>query len=210
MGERKFKDPFYFEPFAKHIWPANRLPNTPDDTDAFHRRWGHVEFGVSFENDERRDPQLLSKLTTPEELSGVLNWALQGLIRLLNNNKFPSLPSVDERRKIWRSKTANAVVRYIYSDKIELGPEYLITQSQFIAGVNRFAIDNNLPTMTATKVGRAISELFAGQIDRVRLGYNGKQTPMYKGIRETGTNILTDDEEDRAQDTQEDARGKFE
>ena len=31
--------------------------------------------------------QLLEKLNTPEELSGVLNWALKGLVRLLNNNK---------------------------------------------------------------------------------------------------------------------------
>ena len=36
-----------------------------------------------FDSDPETDHDLKNKLTSPEELSGILNWALEGLLRLL-------------------------------------------------------------------------------------------------------------------------------
>jgi hypothetical protein len=39
-------------------------------------------------DDPKTDPYLVDKLTTEEELQGLLNWALEGLERLLMNKTF--------------------------------------------------------------------------------------------------------------------------
>ena len=92
-AERKFKSTFSFTPYAKLIFSANEIPHSSDNTFAFYRRWCIIPFNNKFEG-EKADVNLLHKLTTPEELSGLLNRALQGLIRLIDNNGFTEPRSV--------------------------------------------------------------------------------------------------------------------
>src|SRR5207302_7003645 len=81
MAERKFGHPFLFKNYAKLMFSCNKVPEVQEDSDAFFRRWIIITFPNKFEgaNDDR---DMLSKLTTPEELSGIFNWALKGLKRL--------------------------------------------------------------------------------------------------------------------------------
>src|SRR5208283_1235105 len=81
-AEHKFRNPFNFINHAKLIFSTNRIPEvTDDDSTAFFRRWLPITFPQTFSG-EKEDRNLLQKLTTEEELSGFLNWALQGLSRL--------------------------------------------------------------------------------------------------------------------------------
>jgi putative DNA primase/helicase len=80
-AEKKFGQPFNFTNYAKLTFSANVVPEVWEDTDAFFRRIWIVSFPNTFQGD-KADKDLLSKLTTPEELSGFLNWALEGLKRL--------------------------------------------------------------------------------------------------------------------------------
>lgn len=101
-GEFKFRPPFDFEPYAKLLYSANQLPELPKDVEAFLVRWNMVEFPNSFlPGDPKRDPQLIEKLTTPEELSGVLNWCLEGLQRLLEQNGFTVGDTLEEQEDRW-------------------------------------------------------------------------------------------------------------
>ena len=61
--------------------------NVPDDDEAFWRRWLLVEFPNHYPPSER-DPSLRDELTTDDALSGVLNWAVRGRKRLLDQGKF--------------------------------------------------------------------------------------------------------------------------
>jgi putative DNA primase/helicase len=100
--EVKFVTPLTFRPYAKLLFAANQLPELPKDVEAFIVRWGIVEFPNSFlPGDPRRDPDLRYKLTTPEELSGVLNWALAGLQRLLLNKGFTKSDTLEELEDRW-------------------------------------------------------------------------------------------------------------
>ena len=49
----------------------------------------------------REYPNIIEKLTTPTELSGFLNWALEGLERLLKNKNFTGLKPLEQRKEIW-------------------------------------------------------------------------------------------------------------
>jgi P4 family phage/plasmid primase-like protien len=84
--ERKGKDPFEFTPFAKLVFSCNEIPELPDNTYATWRRLILLEFENVFE--ENKDTNLIDKLTTEEEISGLLNLALQNLRQLIRDNEF--------------------------------------------------------------------------------------------------------------------------
>jgi len=117
-AEKKYEMPFPFRNYAKLIFATNQMPPFADVSSAFYRRWVIINFpnrfmapelvemakqkmrdeGQSEEEIERQtanlkvaDPFIKKKITTPKELSGVLNWALIGLKRLIDHGfKFTS------------------------------------------------------------------------------------------------------------------------
>jgi P4 family phage/plasmid primase-like protien len=101
-GELKFSPPFDFNPYAKLLYSANQLPALPKDTDAFLVRWNMVAFPNQFlPGDPRRDENLFDKLTTPEELSGIFNWCLEGLDRLLKQKGFSRGETLEQAKDRW-------------------------------------------------------------------------------------------------------------
>jgi putative DNA primase/helicase len=85
-AEYKFKNPFTFVNYAKQIYSCNRIPKVlDDDSTAFFRRWILITFPNTFQG-EKENKNKLAELTTPEELSGILNWGIDGLVRLHTQN----------------------------------------------------------------------------------------------------------------------------
>ena len=78
-AERKFKKPFEFNPFAKILFSANDFIPTKDRTHGFYRKFDILKFNRIFKLDEQK-PDLLQELK--KEVSGILNWGLEGLERL--------------------------------------------------------------------------------------------------------------------------------
>jgi putative DNA primase/helicase len=81
-AERKRRDSFTFRPYARLVFSANEAPPTADSSAAFFDRWLVIPFDRTFRGTDAQDVDLLMKLTTPSELSGLLNHALRGLERL--------------------------------------------------------------------------------------------------------------------------------
>lgn len=102
-GEQKWvQETLDFYNHAKLIYSANELPKTDDRTDAFFRRWIIIDFPNHFaENDPKTDPNILQKITTEEEMSGLLNWAIEGLKRVLENESFSHSDSRDNIKNKW-------------------------------------------------------------------------------------------------------------
>ena len=84
-----YEDGFEFDATGKHLYAANEVPdvNVPDDDEAFWRRWLLVEFPNHYPPSER-NPDLRDRLTDADSLSGVLNWAIAGRARLLEQGYF--------------------------------------------------------------------------------------------------------------------------
>lgn len=116
-GNRKNKTNIYFENYAKMIFAANELPITYDLTPAFFNRWIILEFPYTFLAREEieegmetiwireRNPDIIREITTPDELSGLLNWAIAGLKRLLEKKDFSNSKSVEETKTLWLRKS---------------------------------------------------------------------------------------------------------
>ncbi|MGV9206254.1 MAG: DNA primase family protein [Promethearchaeia archaeon] len=101
-ARRIYQDAFEFRNYAKMIFSANELPQTNDMTDAFYRRWIIIDFPYQFRDDDpETDPNIVDKITTKEELSGFLNWALDGLDRLLAQGHFSHTGNMEEMRNKW-------------------------------------------------------------------------------------------------------------
>ena len=94
-GERKFKDAFYFQNYAKLIFNTNELPKTYDQTRAFYRRLYLVEFPNRFEG-KLEDKSLISKITK-KELEGLTVKSLKYLKAFIDRGYyFASDASVEE------------------------------------------------------------------------------------------------------------------
>lgn len=89
--ERKFGHPFDFNPKCKHCYGLNRTLNLPEVTLAIKRRILIIPFYKTFDpfTDEGRKSTIkhLGEIIVREELPGLVNWAMEGL-KMLRENDF--------------------------------------------------------------------------------------------------------------------------
>ena len=80
-AEYKFRDSFDFQSFVRLVFSSNSLPQSNDASQGFFDRWVVVPFDRSFRGTGKEIPraELDAKLTSPGELSGLLNKALDAL-----------------------------------------------------------------------------------------------------------------------------------
>lgn len=86
-AQRKYEHPFTFKNTARLIFSANNLPPVPKDNFAYFRRWMLIKFPNIFEGD-RADKDLINKITTAEEMSGLFNKCVVALKRVLSEGKY--------------------------------------------------------------------------------------------------------------------------
>jgi len=148
-----------FTSYSKPWYACNELPETPDLTDAFFSRqlqitllnkyvkkeeWKLVDNKTIF----KADPRLIEKLVA--ELSGILNFALVGLRRLLKNGYFSDRQTTEERRETWLKKT-NPIHAFI-EDEIEFVPDWAITTDDFYNEILAYCERNGFDKPTKHKV----------------------------------------------------------
>jgi P4 family phage/plasmid primase-like protien len=100
-GETKGKDIFNFRNRAKMFFSCNAVPDTDDDSDAYFRRWNIFRYLKQFEG-ANKDENLIARLTTPEEMSGLLNRALEGITRLNTQGGFSKNETIAQMRKEYK------------------------------------------------------------------------------------------------------------
>ena len=100
--------PMQIKQYSKLIFNCNELPKEVEHTNAYFRRFLIIPFDVTIPEHEQ-DKQLHTKIIE-KELSGVFNWVLDGLSRLLLQKHFSSCEAAK-----------NAIEQYkIQSDTVKL------------------------------------------------------------------------------------------
>ncbi len=176
-ADRKYRDPFNFVNYAKLIFSANRLPETKDDTDAYFRRWVFINFPNRFEG-AACDPNLLEKLTTDEEMSGLLNFALEGLKRLLENNAFTNTPTTDDMRESYK-RLASPIAAFVM-DCVEIGAEGYVLKDDLYNAFIGYCAQNNLPGMAKNAFSMRLHEHV--RVNDYRPTIAGKRANAWQGI----------------------------
>jgi len=138
---RKNTSYIMFRNYAKFLILGNELFPTRDMTPAFFERIAMIDFKYQFVSkydfdrlDEEQletgkyklaDPSLKDKLSTKDELEGVLQWAIGGLHRVLDNKEFTVSRTTEETKQKYLRKSNNMtafleeMVDYKYDTYIE-------------------------------------------------------------------------------------------
>lgn len=150
-GEKKFKDPFYYHNYAKLLFSTNRLPEVKNAKGDYFRRLLLIEFSNKFEG-EKAKIGLIKELTTATELSGLFNWSLEGLQRLLQQGHFSNEKTTDEIKEIYEAilKTQGSGIQEqsistFIDDEIELAPGSLLTKEETYKAYADFCFKKGLP-----------------------------------------------------------------
>lgn len=112
-ADRKHHTRIHFKNFAKFIFATNNLPYTEDQSDGFFDRWLMLDFPYKFvenpteKNHKLKDPNILDKISTPKELTGLVNWALEGLKRLFENGEFTLSNTTSDIRNKWLRESSS-------------------------------------------------------------------------------------------------------
>lgn len=158
-AEYKFRDRFSFYNFAKLIFSANKIPNTKDvDDDAYYERWLVIRCDANFSGNNR-DPDILEKITTEEELSGLLNWSLIGLERLLVNGEFSYKMKIEEIKMIMMS-SGSSIASFV-QDELVQKDDGCITKEELFKAYSEYTHRKGFSRVTINKLGIDLPK-FAG------------------------------------------------
>lgn len=180
--EDKFKKAFDMKNEAKLIFSANTLPKTPDNTTGFFSRWIIIEFRNQFGTPERPiNPNLDAELQTPEELSGFLNKALEGLARLRSNDwQFTyKLTEADVTRMYKR--LSDPVFAFLedccFEDYGSRMPKKMLH-----AAYREYAIANKMKPMSINKFGKCMQGQSSIPIEECWISQNNDPVKGWQGV----------------------------
>ena len=176
-AEKKFKDKFFFLNYAKMIFSANQLPKSPDDSDAFFRRWIIILFPNQFMND-KADKKLIEKLTTKEEMGGLLNFAIEGLKRLLEKGDFSETKSVAEVRENYIRQSDS--VSAFQMDCIVIKSDGEIEKKKLYTSYADYCREKGYPTVPENTFHRDLQRII--RVEDYRPRRDGQRVQCWKGI----------------------------
>ena len=138
---RKFLNRISFTNYAKLMMSANEVPKTYTQTYAFFARWIIISFPYTFVSKEEyekekdtpniklRDENIIDKISTQDEMSGLLNWALEGYDRIKKQGDFSYSTSTAEVKTKW-IRNSDSVSAFIM-DCVEEDYDEVIVKEDF-------------------------------------------------------------------------------
>jgi putative DNA primase/helicase len=177
--EKKYCMPYTTCNFAKLFFSANQLPTCDDVSDGFFRRWIILRFPNQFLSG-KADPDLLEKLTTPQELSGLLNLALPALRRLMSNKAFSIPLSVKRELNAYR-KDNDSVVQFL-DENCQLKPMQLYPKRKLFAAYMAWAKECNYKPCNIKQFSQQLQQLYPQVSEDRNTGIR-----QWKGIVYNGT-----------------------
>lgn len=139
--------PFIITRYAKFIFNCNELPKDVEHTEGYFRRYQIVPFEVTIPEDEQ-DKQLAQKIISIE-LSGVFNWVLLGLDRLLKQKRLTHSDKVKQAREQYENESDST--RLFLDDKgYQASPTAYVPLNKIYPEYRAFCLDNGFHPFNAT------------------------------------------------------------
>ncbi len=191
--KRKFLNALTFENYAKFVFACNDLPMVYDTSKGFWDRWVLLEFPYYFADKEEfekateeqlkywklRDEDIINKIISPEELSGLLNKCLDGLDRLLKNRKFSSTKGSEEVKNTWIRKSNSFMAFCI--DLLEEDYDTIITKKDLRKKYMSYCKEHKVSGKSDFVIKRVLQEMFGAIDDRQQIFENYEY--VWKGVK---------------------------
>lgn len=192
-ANRKYLNTIQFLNYAKLVFACNELPRVYDYSDGFWERWVLLEFPYKFvdecvfniaKEEERKmwkikDVQIIDKITTPEEMSGLLNMALLGIKRLLDNKKFSYTIGTAEVKNKWIRK-ADSFMAYCM-DMLEEDYESKIIKKDLRKKYKDYCTKHKVNGVSDKAIKVTLTEMFGSSDDYCVI--NGITEYVWTGIK---------------------------
>ncbi len=154
-SNRKYKTRITFKNYSKLINSCNKLPKTKDLTYGFFRRWITINFKYRFIKESEigfltekekqitkiANPNIINEIINDDELSGMLNWALIGLDRLLKQKDFSYSKTTHENMINWL-RSSNSFEAF-FMDKLKKNYNSRIKKSDIREEYSKYCSKNN-------------------------------------------------------------------
>ncbi len=172
-GEYKFGNQFSFQNFSKYTFACNRIPDVTDFNDlAFFNRWIVVRFEKPIVN---KIPNFFLTLATEEERSGLFNYAMQGLERLLQQGEFSYKKNgIETKKEMMRSGSSIAM---FCAEEIERKDGAEMTKEEMYEAYVRYCQKNDISAETLKMLGTRLPFYVTFIIDSTMEGLDGKGKP---------------------------------
>lgn len=137
-----YGEPFMLKQYAKLIFNCNELPKDVEHTNAYFRRFLIIPFDITIPEEEQ-DKNLHTKIIETE-LSGVFNWVLKGLNRILTQKEFSKCEAA--KIAIEQYKTESNSIKLFLDDQEYIShPEGQIVIKQLYQEYKCFCIEDGMP-----------------------------------------------------------------
>jgi len=131
----------------------------------------------------KTDPHILDKLMTDENLSGFLNWALEGLQRLLKNGKFSYSKTTEET---WDLYTKFSDTTMFFVEKcIDINPRMGVSKPRLYEVYKKWCIDKMRISISKQAFNRKLVQ-YIPEIQTMRPRVDGRMLTYWLGVELNG------------------------
>lgn len=160
-----YGEPFILNEYAKLIFNCNELPKDVEHTPAYFRRFLIIGFDVTIPED-KQDKQLPQKIIN-NELSGVFNWILDGLDRLLKQKNFSKCEAIENARNNYEIQS-DSVKIFIEEFEYTTSTEYTSIQNLY-SQYKHFCIDDGFKPVNKSNFMKRLQH-FKIVVNRISTG----------------------------------------
>ena len=152
-GRHPYGRVFHIENYCRFIFNSNELPKDTEISDAFFRRFIIIHFANTIP-EEQQDKKLANKIID-NELSGVFNWMMTGLSRLIKNQNFTESVLISNEVKNYR-KNSDTVELFLEEESWQPSYDKTIKLSDLYIQYKSFCKDNEMPPIGNKKLIEAL------------------------------------------------------
>ena len=154
--ERKGQDPFDFSNYAKLIFSANDIPRIKDKSGAVLSRLIIIPFNARFTvNDPDFDPYIKYKLIRQEPMEYLITLGIEGLKRILTNQKFTTSSKVQKAIEEYEENNNPILLFFKEEPKVENEPTNKVYQSYY-----EFCMANNFQPMSNIEFSKQVKKYY--------------------------------------------------
>lgn len=148
-----YGQPFIMENYAKLMFNCNDLPKEVENTEAFFRRFLIFPFTQTIPKAEQ-DPGLSMKIIQTE-LSGVFNWMLDGLRRLLKQKRFTVSQRIEDQINDFR-KESDSVAMFIEEEGYKPDSENYVLLKDIYQEYKTYCQENGYSVCSSKTVSKRL------------------------------------------------------
>ncbi|GAB6121179.1 DNA primase family protein [Dysgonomonas termitidis] len=149
--------PFIMREYGKLMFNCNELPKEVEQTNAFFRRFIIIPFSETIPEHEQ-DPELAKKIIDTE-LSGVFNWILDGLERILQQKKFTQSALVKDQIDTYRKESDNVAMFIDEENYTQTNGNPNVLLKTIYDGYKMYAVENGYKVCSIRSVSERIKML---------------------------------------------------